>query len=322
MLLNRIATNKIALPLTVSFLLCTRLSLAQAETRPMAISERAESELRAIQSAVARHATEDELGKLWGQLASDYLNELEMPQAEQAYDHALNLLSKSVAARHDYALALDGLGTLYGQIGRMAESENCHRKALAIFDAEGDLTYSLALHANLAVLMQNEGRSKDAEKEASIAIEGMLGQARSDASDLTSAFIARGYARCRQRRCKEGLSDADQAVDIVRAYLPPNSLLAASSWSALGYMQWKTGDRAGAEEKMRRALQILSDKSDLPYPVLVAARIRTLGQYQQFLNETRRKQEAQQIGDERARLKREQAPVCKNCTVNVKGLSK
>jgi len=136
-----------------------------------------------------------------------------------------------------------------------------------------------------------------------MAIEGMLGQARPDAIDLVSAFVARGFARCHQRRCKEGLSDAEHAVDMVRALVQPNSVAAAVSWRALGYMEWKTGDVAGADEKMRRALQILSEKSDLPYPVLLNARIVARGQYQQFLTETHRKAEARQLGDEIAVLR-------------------
>jgi hypothetical protein len=77
---------------------------------------------------------------------------------------------------------------------------------------------------------------------------------------------------------------------------------------------------AGADEKMRRALQILSEKTDLPYPAMVSARIGVLRHYQQFLNETHRKAEARQVVDEIALLSRAQTPACRNCTVNVEGL--
>ena len=320
MLLKRIATNVIALALTPSFLLCTRLAVAQADMRSPIVTERIAGELRAIESAAARHATDDQLGKLWEQLASDYQYEMDLPRAEAAYDHALKLLRGSVAARGDYATTLDGLGALYLLTGQVAESENCRSKALAIFNEEGDRKNVAMLHGDLAVILLTEGKYKDAEKEASKEIEGMLGQARPDATDLISTLIARGYARCLQRRCKEGLSDAEQAVDITQALVRPNSLAAAGSWRWLGYMEWKTGDVAGADEKMRRALQILNETSDLPSPVLVSARIGVLRQYQQFLNETHRKAEARQVVDEIARLSRAQTPACRNCTVNVEGL--
>jgi tetratricopeptide (TPR) repeat protein len=138
MLLKRIAANVVALALTSSLLLCTRLAVAQADMSPPVTPERTAGELRAIESAAARHATDDELGKLWEQLASDYQYEMDLPRAEEAHNHALKLLRGSVAARGDYAAALDDLGGLYLLTGQMAESENCRRKALAIFDEEGD----------------------------------------------------------------------------------------------------------------------------------------------------------------------------------------
>jgi tetratricopeptide (TPR) repeat protein len=321
MLPKRIEANVIAWALTAFFLLCTRVTVAQADMRSSIIPERIAGELREIESAAAHHATDEELGKLWGQLASDYLYEMDVPRAEEAYNRALKLLRESVAPRPYYAAALDGLGALYLLKGQIVESENCRRKALAIFNEEGDRQNVDMIHGNLAITLLKEGKYKDAEKEATKAIEGMLGQAKPDATDLISALVARGRARCFQHRCKEGLSDAERAVDISRAFVRPNSLAAWSSWDALGNMEWKTGDLAGADEKMRKALQILSETRELPYPVLVSARIVALNQYQQFLNETHRKAEARQVGVEMARLTKAQTPVCRNCTVNVEGLS-
>jgi len=321
MLLKRVETNVIALALMPSFLLCTRLALAQADTKSAIVTERVAGELKAIESAAARHATDGELGKLWEQLASDYQYEMDFPRAEAAYDNALKLLHGSVAARGDYATALDSLGALYLLTGRMTESENCRRKALAIFNEEGDRKNVDMLHENLAVILLEEGKYKDSEKEASKAIEGLLGQARPDSTHLISTLIARGYARCHQRRCKEGLSDVQRAVDVVQSFMRPNLLAAAGTWRALGYMEWKTGDLVSADEKMRRALQILSENTDLPYPVLVSARIGALRQYQEFLNETHHKAEARHLEDEMARFTNAQTPVCRNCTVNVEGLS-
>lgn len=321
MLRKRIA-SVVGLALQLSCLLCSTQAAAQADLSSPVTSERIQAELKAIENATSHHATDDELGELWGLLASDYQHEMDIPRAEEAYDHSLKLLRVSVTARRNYAAVLDGLGSLYLLTGQIAESENCRRKALAILDAVGDRKNSLVLHGNLAATLLKEGKFKDAETEASNVIEGMLGQEKPYATDLVSALIVRSYARCLQHRCKEGLSDATQAFDIVQAFLSPNSLAAASSWSTLGYMEWKSGDVAGCDEKMRRALQVLSDKNgDVPYPVLVDSRIGALQEYRQFLNETHRKPEARQVEDEMARLTREQTPACRNCTVNVEGLT-
>lgn len=89
-------------------------------------------------------------------------------------------------------------------------------------------------------------------------------------------------------------------------------------------MEWKSGgDVAGCDEKMRRTLAILSDKnSAVAHPALVDTRIWALREYEQFLAATHRKAEALQAEDEIARLTREQTPVCRNCSVNVAGLTK
>jgi len=58
MLLKRVATNVIALALMPSFLLCTRLAVAQADTKSPIVTERVAGELKAIESAAARHATD------------------------------------------------------------------------------------------------------------------------------------------------------------------------------------------------------------------------------------------------------------------------
>jgi Tfp pilus assembly protein PilF len=318
---KRIA-SVIALALPLSCLLCSTQAAAQADLRSPVTPERIERELKAIKSAAARHATDNELGELWALLASDYQDQMDIPRAEEAYDHSLKLLRGAVTARRSYAAVLDSLASLYVLTGQMAESENCRRKALAIFDAEGDQLNSLAVHGSLAVTLLKESKFKDAEKEASKEIDGTQGQVKPYANELVLALNVRSYARCLQRRCKDGLSDARQAVEIAQAFLRPNSQGASSSWSSLGYMEWKAGDVAGADEKMRRALQILNNENhDIPYPELVDTRISALKEYQQFLNGTHRKAEARQVDDEIARLTREQTPVCRNCTVNVEGLT-
>lgn len=316
MLHKRIA-SVIAWTIPLFYLPCS----GQADLRSPSSPERIQAELRTIENAAAHHATDVELGELWGLLGSDYESERDIPRAEEAYGHALKLLRGSATAQNSYASVLDGLGSLYLLKGQITESENCRRKALAILEGMGDRARSLALHNDLAVILLHEGKYKDSENEASKAIDGMLEQAKPYAADLVSAFITRGFAKCRERRCNDGVSDAERAVDIVQAFLPSNSLAAASSRNALGFLEWKSGDVAASENDMRRALQILNDSSDIPHPILINTRVGALKQYQQFLAETHRKAEAHQFDDEITRLTSEQAPMCRNCTVNVDALA-
>lgn len=297
---------------------------AQANPNSPATPQRIEAELKAIETAAAHHATDDQLGELWGLLAVDYQDEMDFPRAQQAYDRSLKLLRGSVTARRSYAAILDSLASLYALTDQLPEAENCRRKALAIYESEGDLMDSLALHGNLSATLLKEGKLKDAESEASQEIEGISGHPEPYAAALVLALNTRSYARCLQHRCDEGLSDARHALEIAQSFLSPNSLAAASSWSVLGYMEWKSGgDVAGCDEKMRKALQLLSDQnSEVPHPALVDTRIWVLKEYQQVLAATHRKAEARQIEAEMARLKQDHAPICTNCTVNVDGLTK
>jgi hypothetical protein len=60
----------------------------------------------------------------------------------------------------------------------------------------------------------------------------------------------------------------------------------------------------------------------MPYPRLVDAQLKVLTGYSNYLKATHQKVEAKQVENEITRLKQEQTPYCKDCTVNVLTLSK
>jgi len=110
--------------------------LAQRSTEMM-LRDRIAANRQKIESAASWHATEEQLGGLWLQLAYDYQDVVDIPHAEKAYSRSLTLL-RSSSRQKLYAIALDGLASLYMGTGRVKESETCQRKALAIFEALGD----------------------------------------------------------------------------------------------------------------------------------------------------------------------------------------
>ena len=69
------------------------------------------------------------------------------------------------------------------------------------------------------------------------------------------------------------------------------------------------------------ALELLHQKTNMPYPMLVDAQLKVLTSYTNFLKATHQKSMAKQMENEITRLKDEQTPVCKNCTVNVMTLA-
>jgi tetratricopeptide (TPR) repeat protein len=313
--------SRFGLPALALLLVCGVRAWTQDDVRPPATPERIAAELKRIESAASWHATTDQLGRVWALLAADYQDLGDLRRAEDGYDHALKLLRGSASAERSYAITLDALGSLYLETGRNVEAENCRRKALAIFEKLGDQRNASALHSHLALTLLREDKYKEAEKEASETLEGMQGQKDVEPGRVVSVLFTRVYARCHEHRCKEGLADARQAMEIVRTELRPDTLEAVAAWVALGYALWKTGDNAGGGESMREGLRILSEKKDMPQPVFAYARLGLLTQYAQFLNATHRKEEARQVESEMALLSDGQVRSCNGCTVNVVALS-
>jgi tetratricopeptide (TPR) repeat protein len=305
----------------LALLLCGGLAWSQNEARQAATPERIAEEVKKIEDAASWHATTDQLGILWGWLAADYQEMADVQRAEKAYTHALALLHESRSAQRSYASALDGLGALYLETGRMAESENCRRKALAILEAEGDSFGVSAVHGHLGINLAREGRYKDAEREASEALAGMLGRKDANAGEVVSVLITRAYARCIEHHCADGLADAKQAMEMIRAIFPADSLEAAAALIALGYALWKTGDEDGGGDAMRESLRLLREKTDVPQAALAGSRLDALREYALYLHQTHRKDEQRQVEREIAQIQSAQPQVCHACTVSVVGLA-
>lgn len=310
--------------LLFSLLMLVQLAWPQAATqRPTALQERISGEIKLIEDTPRRSITNTQLGRLWARLASDYQDEVEVQLSEEAYSHALTLLQKDISAQSDYATALDNFGSLYLLTGRIKESENCRKRALAVREAIGDKPGVARIRAQLAIVLVNQHKFKDAEQQALTALQTMKEQDDPNLTDIAATLLPLSYARCMQDRCKEGLADANQAMTILRTTLPSDSLpagvawLVGSAWLTLGYSQWKTGATADAEISMQDSLHIFQNQPGVPDSVLLGA----LAQYSDFLKAMHRKTEAHKLSDEMSRLANEQTQRCGNCTVDVHALS-
>jgi len=292
----------------------------QAGTQQItALRDRIAIEVKWIEDAPHQHTTDAQLGRLWAHLAFDYQDEGGVQLSEEAYSHAIALLQTDPSARGDYATALDSLGSLYLETNRMKESENCKNKALAVREALGDQLGAAQIRTQLAAVLFNLHKFKEAEQQALTALQVVREQQNPNPIDIAATLLPLSYARCLQNRCQEGLADASQAVDIVRtATLQPGTAwLVGAAWLTLGFAQWKTGVDADAENSMRESLRIFRSQTGLPHALLLRAH----AQYSDHLKAMHRKAEAHQLGDEIARLTNEQTLACKNCTIDVRALS-
>jgi tetratricopeptide (TPR) repeat protein len=284
------------------------------------LRDRISANRQEIDTAARSHATDDQLGVLWLRLANDYADGFDIQRAEEAYAHALRLLRDSSTQSY-YAAALDGLGSLYLAADRWKESERCQAKALAIYEGLGNETGALRVRTGLAITFLHEHRWAESEAESAKALTSLQEQPAPDASDLVAGLIANSYAKCFQDRCAEGLAAASEAMRIARAGFAKDSAAVMSSLLAVGFAEWKTGAEREGERAMREALDLVREKTDMPRAVLVEAQLRVLTNYTNYLKAAHQKAKAKQMEEEIARLRGEQTPFCKDCTVNALALS-
>ncbi len=273
-----------------------------------------------IDTAANWHGTDDELGRLWHQLATDYQDGGDLQRSEEAFTHSLKLLRNSPLQNH-YAAALDDLASFYLANGRAKEAESCQNKALAIYEGLGDEFGVSRVHVNKAIGLLQEHRYAESEDQSTKALTNLQKQKMANPYDVVASLITNSYAKCFQNRCDEGLALANQALVVTRTAFANDSLERVAAMLAVGFEQWKNGNEAVGEQMMREALNVVRQKKNIPHAQLVGAQLRVLNSYRNYLKETHQKLQARQIENEISRLKDEQTPFCKDCTVNAMALS-
>ena len=274
------------------------------------------AKLNAIHAAQQEHIPDAQLGILWGQLAVDYQDQADFQHAEDAYNRSIQLIKFIPEQKLNYANAIDNLGVLYLLFGQVDPAEICLRKGLA-------LRQELAMPAEIAVSREHladldlaRRRFKDAEKNASQAYEGLttqLGKESPDQGSITSTLLSLSYARCQQKRCDEGLKDAQHALSIATTVLGADSIQTGHALMALGFVQWKTGSTADAENSMLHGIKILKAEGPSGDPNLSYAFM----MYRDYLRAMHRGSEVKQVEQQ---METSGKP-CGNCTVSVSALS-
>ena len=273
-----------------------------------------------IDTAASWHATNEQLGVLWQRLADDYAAEFDMQRSEDAFMHSVKLLRTS-PTQALYAGALSDVASLYLVNDRLKEAESYGNKALAIYEGIGDRRGAVVVRVGLAIALLHEKRFAEAEEVSAKALKGLEEQEAPERGNLVAGLLANSYAKCFQNRCDEGLVAARQAMGVADAKFARDSSEKISSLLAVGFEEWKTGATADGDKAMREALELVHQKTNMPYPMLVDAQLKVLTSYANFLKATHQKTMAKQMENEITRLKDEETPVCKNCTVNVMSLA-
>ena len=290
-----------------------RAQMAQADI------ERIELLRGQIKSAEAQHAGAAELGGLWLRLANRYQNDLEFAPAEDAFVRALRLL-RGTGAQAEYADALDGMTTLDLATRRLSEARDNGKKALAVYEALGDRYHAGTIHVTIALTLLLERHAREGEAESAAGLEDLQAATHSDVGEMVAGRLAHSYALCFQKKCAAALEDVDQAMEVTRTKFPEESLEMVAAWTTRGFDEWKMGAVEESDRSMREALRVARGLTGMPQPVLVGAQLNVMRQYDAFLKETHRKQEATQMEAEIGRMEAAHPAECSGCTVSVAAL--
>ncbi len=286
----------------------------QFATSPQRIARAVET----IHTAEQDHRPETERGILWMQLALEYQYAADFPKSEDAYDKALNLLKNAPGAREEYAATLESLATLYLIYGKVDDAESLRKQAIAVRQKLGN-AYAIGFNQiHLANIALARHQFKKAEQLAARGMEEMESSSNPARVGILSGYVTLTYARCSRGHCSEGLINAQQGLAYANKNFDPESAAVGFALETLGFAEWKTGAPEDGEKSMLRGIQLLKAKLAPTDPRVAGA----LLQYQDYLNASGRRVEAQVIHAEVDRMTSQSATFCPGCTVNVNSLSK
>ena len=288
---------------------------APATTTDDAANQRIRLQLTELNTREMANAPNRELGYRWAVLGLEYSNASQFTSSENAYNHAIDLLSKDPADASLHAEALDQLGALYRIYGRLPESLNCRRKALALRVQLGDQQLIARSHGHLAEIALESRQYRDAFREADEAYNAMKPSGVVN-SDVISTLIVRTYATCGLHRHAECLSDAEQVLALSRKAFPEQSPEVSGSLMALSIAQLRNGSPAAAEDSARQALAILRVQFAASDPRMVSA----LSHDRECLVALHRREEAKQIEAQLEAIDSRSSASCAQCTVSAFGL--
>jgi tetratricopeptide (TPR) repeat protein len=241
-------------------------------------------------------------GRVWSHLGSLYEDAGMYAQSEMAYLHAIRLLRTPPSSPRDLARAIDDLGTLYVARGEMKLAEHLEQQALAIRMSD-QLTADLSRSwYHLATLSLRERRDENARDNARRAIAQLETEPGHGSDDEMNARFVLGVALCRLRQYPEATLSMQNAMEIVRRSYRTDDFPTGFASFLLGYVDWKSGNRAEAQNLMQNGVAVVEKQLGAGHPVTLSV----LSQYERFLRCTHQKKAAQAI-DKHLKLAREPA---------------
>jgi tetratricopeptide (TPR) repeat protein len=272
------------------------------------------------ESINAAHGHSD--GESWLKLAMLYQDAAQYENAERAYSESIRLLEADDPIRLAYAL--DGMGTLYVEIGAYAKAEPLEQESLVIREERKDSVGAGRSWMHLAVLSLGEHELTEAASEAEQAVtllvpEGAGIQAGGGGTPVekTTALIDLSLVLCAQGKYAEALPHLRSALDLARSNYAAKSIPVGYLNFLIGYASWKSGENRCAGKLMKNGLSDMYAEVGWGHPTYVSA----LMQYETFLQEKGKNVGASRIDEEiwRAKSARRQEEQASGGSVPLEG---
>ena len=241
-------------------------------------------EIREYEMLVQQPAAENS-GATWWKLAMLYQDAARYNDSERAYSKALELLRPG----GDRALAnvMDCMGTMYVEMGRVAEAEKLERKALALREEQKDQLGVGLSWMHLAMLSLGKKDDADGEMYAELAVERLVPDHHESGATQEQKMTALTYlalARCAAHACADAVSPLNKAMKIAESSYRTRSFPASYIRFLEGYADWKLGKTREAAKLMQSGTEGMEAQLGWGHPTYESA----MRQYEGFLVETRR----------------------------------
>jgi tetratricopeptide (TPR) repeat protein/transcriptional regulator with XRE-family HTH domain len=232
-----------------------------------------------------------ELGSLLCKVARYLFHKARYEQAEPLYLHAISVQERVLGTNHpDTAFSLNGLASLYCDLGRYEEAEALALRALSICEQNlesGHHILAISLE-NLARLAYQQGRYEEAEILASRAFSLRERNSRPGHPDIGLSLHLKANVYRAQCRYDQAESLYQYTLQLYQKSLEHDHIDIALLVDDFATLSVHLGRWEEAEQRYQEALRVWEKHQELDHP----AHARCLEHYAELLGQRQREQEA------------------------------
>ena len=193
-------------------------------------------------------------------------------EAQHALETAVPMLRDRQAAR-DYASVLDDFGHLFRTMGRLDESVEMRKKAIAAFQEIGDRNGLARAYFNMASLDLDRRKMGDCKRHIAMALDEIAHGANLDEDDLAAGYSIRAQLALHHREFKEGVDDDEKALTLWQHAHGENHPATGWGYVLLSWAYEEAGRREEALTRAREGVAILERAVGTKNPTYLHAEV-------------------------------------------------